>query len=98
VQQSFPDLARAPCREKIVIEGKYLRKGGYEAAQSDLVKDFYRCFFAAACPSLFGTGRADRNIQAAVTVTSAAEASALAMYIAAKTANRQPALNLADDN
>jgi hypothetical protein len=68
-------LRGPPCREQIVIDGKYLRKGGYEAAQSQI--------------AIF---------QAAVTVASAVEASALAMYIAAKTANRQPALNLADDN
>jgi hypothetical protein len=51
VQQSCPDLALGhPCRHKIVIEGKYFRKGGYEAAQSELVKDIYQCFYYRGLP------------------------------------------------
>ncbi len=51
VQQSCPDLALAyPCRHKIVIEGKYFRKGGYEAAQSELVRDIYQCFYYRGLP------------------------------------------------
>lgn len=51
VQQSCPDLALgSPCRHRIVIEGKYFRKGGYSAAQSELVKDIYQCFFYRGLP------------------------------------------------
>jgi len=51
VQQSCPDLALGPpCRHRIVIEGKYFRKGGFEAAQSELVKDIYQCFFYRGLP------------------------------------------------
>lgn len=51
VQQSCPDLALgAPCQHSIVIEGKYFRKGGYKAAQSELVKDIYQCFFYRGLP------------------------------------------------
>jgi hypothetical protein len=56
VQQSCPDLAlRPPCRHRIVIEGKYFRKGGYEFAQSELVKDIYQCFYYRGLPRIPAT-------------------------------------------
>lgn len=49
VGQSFPDLAlRAPY--KIVFEGKYFRKGGVQAAKTEIVKGIYQCFFYLGLP------------------------------------------------
>jgi hypothetical protein len=57
-QQSCPDLAlRAPCSHTVVIEGKYYRKGGYEAAQAELVRGIYQCFFYRGLPTVPKTGK-----------------------------------------
>jgi len=56
VSQSCPDLAlRSPCPHTIVIEGKYFRKGSYQAAQSELVRDIYQCFYYRGLPRIPAT-------------------------------------------
>lgn len=32
------------------LEGKYFRRGGYQAAQSELARDIYQCFFYRGLP------------------------------------------------
>lgn len=54
--QACPDMAlRAPY--KIVIEGKYFRKGGTEAAETALVTGVYECFFYLGLAKLPETKR-----------------------------------------
>ena len=56
VSQSCPDLAlRSPCPHTIVIEGKYFRKGSYQYAQSELVRDIYQCFYYRGLPRIPAT-------------------------------------------
>jgi hypothetical protein len=46
VIKSCPDMAlRSPFPHKIVFEGKYFKRGGIQAAETDLAKDIYQAFF-----------------------------------------------------
>jgi hypothetical protein len=46
VIQSCPDMAlRSPFPHKVVFEGKYLKQGGIQAAETNLAKDIYQAFF-----------------------------------------------------
>jgi hypothetical protein len=51
--QSCPDWAfRIPCRHTVIFEGKFFRKGGIEAARSELVRGIYQCFYYRAHPDV----------------------------------------------
>jgi hypothetical protein len=51
ISQSCPDWAfRAPCPHTVIFEGKLFRKGGIEAARSELVSGIYQCFYYRAHP------------------------------------------------
>jgi hypothetical protein len=49
--QSCPDWAfREPCPHKVVFEAKLFRRGGIEAAKTELVKAIYQCMFYRGQP------------------------------------------------
>lgn len=49
--QSCPDWAfRAPCPHAVVFEGKFFRKGGIDAARTELVRGIYQCFYYLSHP------------------------------------------------
>jgi hypothetical protein len=46
-----PDFAlRFPCPYKVVGETKYFRKGGIDAAKTELVRSVYQCFYYRGLP------------------------------------------------
>jgi hypothetical protein len=46
-----PDFAlRFPCPYKVVGETKYFRKGGIDAARTELVRSVYQCFYYRGLP------------------------------------------------
>lgn len=56
--QSCPDFAfRAPCEHLIVFEAKLFRKGGENAAKTELVKGIYQCFYYRGQPKVPGNGK-----------------------------------------
>ena len=58
VRQSCPDWAfRYPCQHTVVFEGKLFRKGGVDAARTELVKAIYQCFYYRGQPRVPTTER-----------------------------------------
>jgi hypothetical protein len=54
--QSCPDWAfRYPCKYKVVFEAKLFRRGGIEAAKTELVKAIYQCMFYRGQPPVPST-------------------------------------------
>jgi len=51
--QSCPDWAfRKPCQRTVVFECKLFRKGGMDAAKTELVKSIYQCFYYRGQPKV----------------------------------------------
>jgi hypothetical protein len=51
--QSCPDWAfRKPCDHTVVFECKLFRKGGMDAAKTELVKSIYQCFYYRGQPKV----------------------------------------------
>lgn len=58
LSQSCPDFAfRSPCTHRIVFEAKLFRRGGIDAAKSDLVRGIYQCFYYLGQPSVPSVGK-----------------------------------------
>ena len=54
VSQACPDLAIC-FPHTVVFEAKYFRKGGIDAARSELVRGIYQCFYYRGLPAVSGT-------------------------------------------
>jgi hypothetical protein len=53
LSRSCPDWAfRPPCKHKVVFECKLFRKGGMDAAKSELVRSIYQCFHYLGQPKV----------------------------------------------
>lgn len=58
LSQSCPDWAfRSPCQHTVVFECKLFRKGGLDAAKTELVKSIYQCFYYRGQPKVPASGR-----------------------------------------
>jgi hypothetical protein len=58
LSQSCPDWAlRLPCPHKVVFECKVFRKGGMDAARTELVKSIYQCFYYRGQPKVPASGK-----------------------------------------
>ncbi len=56
--QSCPDWAfRSPCQHTVVFECKLFRKGGMDAAKTELVKSIYQCFYYRGQPKVPASGK-----------------------------------------
>lgn len=56
--QSCPDFAfRTPCAHRIVFEAKLFRRGGIDAAKTDLVRGIYQCFYYLGQPHVPSEGK-----------------------------------------
>jgi hypothetical protein len=57
LSQSCPDWAfRTPCPHTVVFECKLFRKGGMDAAKTELVKSIYQCFYYRGQPRVPPSG------------------------------------------